>query len=51
MSKEYSTALKLGATAPFTTIMALPVNERASFVEAVTPALSTAFKNAALKGA
>jgi len=51
MSQEYSTALKLGTSAPFTTIMALTVNERASFVEAVTPTLSPAFKHAALKGA
>jgi hypothetical protein len=51
MSQEYSTALKLGATAPFTIIMALPIDERASFIEMVTPTLSPAFKRAALKGA
>ena len=51
MSHEYSTALKLGTSAPFITIMALPIDERASFVEVVTPTLSPAFKHAALKGA
>ena len=50
MSQEYNTALKLGATAPFTSIMALSVNERAVFVETVSPSLTPAFKEAALKG-
>ncbi|WP_022940089.1 hypothetical protein [Psychromonas hadalis] len=51
MSKEYSTALKLGATAPFALIMKLTNKERGAFVDAVSPTLLPALKRALLKGA
>jgi hypothetical protein len=51
MSKEYSTALKLGATASFISIMALSVSERIAFANAVSPSLLPALKNALLKEA
>ena len=51
MSNEYNTALKLGATAPFILIMALSIKERIAFVNATSPSLSPALKNALLKEA
>jgi hypothetical protein len=51
MSNEYSTALKLGATAPFISIMALSITERVAFANAVSPSLLPALKSALLKGA
>ncbi len=51
MSNEYSTALKLGATAPFILIMNLTKKERCAFIDAVSPTLLPALKNATLKGA
>ncbi|WP_019615114.1 hypothetical protein [Psychromonas ossibalaenae] len=50
MSNEYSTALKMGATAPFILIMALSRFERRAFIEAVSPNLSSALKRPLLKG-
>ncbi len=51
MSNEYSTALKLGARAPFILIMNLTRDERIAFVEVVSPTLPPALKCALLKGA
>jgi hypothetical protein len=51
MSKEYSTALKLGARAPYISIMALSANERLAFINAVSPTLLPALKSALVKGA
>jgi hypothetical protein len=51
MSCEYSTALKLGATAPFILIMNLTKQERGAFINAVSPTLLPALKHALLKGA
>ena len=51
MSQEYITALKQGANAPFISVMALPINERIAFANAVSPTLLPAFKYAILKGA
>lgn len=51
MSKEYNTALKMGASAPFNLVMALSQTEREAFINAVTPNLFIALKSAALKGA
>jgi len=51
MSNQYSTALKLGATAPFISIMKLPINERIEFVKAISPHLLPALKRALFKGA
>ena len=51
MSKEYSTVLKMGATAPFNLVMALSQAERTAFINAVAPHLFPALKSAALKGA
>ena len=50
MSKEYNTALKLGATAPFILVMALSISERIAFINAVSPSLLPALKNALSKG-
>lgn len=49
MSKEYSTALKLGASAPFFLIRKLSKEERSLFIEVVSPTLLTACKYAFLK--
>ncbi len=51
MSVEYSTALKLGATAPFALIMKLTHKERGAFINAVSPNLLPALKSALVKGA
>ena len=50
MSNEYITALKLGATAPFTLILSLNQFERRAFIDAVSPHLLPALKSALLKG-
>ena len=50
MSNEYSTALKLGATAPFALIMKLTHKERGAFINVVSPNLLPAFKHALLRG-
>lgn len=49
MSNEYSTAILLGAKAPFILIMSLSRFERECFVKTVTPNILPAFKDVLLK--
>ena len=50
MSQQYSTVLKMGASAPFVLIMALPVGERVAFARAVSPMMLNGFQVAIAKG-
>jgi len=48
MSKEFSTVLEMGASAPFVLVMQLPVSERRAFIELVSPRMAETFKRTVL---
>jgi hypothetical protein len=44
MSDKFSTAIAMGAKAPFILIMQLAVNERREFIKRVSPNMAATFK-------
>lgn len=48
MSKDFNTAMALGAKAPFIMVMNLPKAERAEFIKRTTPAILQLLKSQAL---
>jgi hypothetical protein len=49
MSDKFSTAIALGAKAPFVLIMQLPVSERRAFIKHVSPSMAETFKATVLQ--